>query len=103
MPAPSNLDDEDFDETTTVLPPSKPAKEYTFSSFQNLARQSLPLRLELSRLLTGPLSEIDYDQVPAIRGLDVAITTSAKTDESGRALLGALGLPFAASRREQGQ
>ena len=47
--------------------------------------------------------EIDYDQVPAIRGLDVAITTSAKTDESGRALLGALGLPFAASRREQGQ
>jgi large subunit ribosomal protein L5 len=47
--------------------------------------------------------EIDYDQVPAIRGLDVAITTSAKTDEGGRALLGALGLPFAASRREQGQ
>jgi len=45
--------------------------------------------------------EIDYDQVPSIRGLDVAITTSAKTDEQGRALLGALGLPFAASRREQ--
>ena len=45
--------------------------------------------------------EIDYDQVPSIRGLDVAITTSAKTDEAGRALLGALGLPFAASRREQ--
>ena len=47
--------------------------------------------------------EIDYDKVPSIRGLDVAITTSAKTDEAGRALLGALGLPFAASRREQGQ
>lgn len=60
---PRNLDDEDFDENTTTLPPSKPAKDYTFSSFQNLARQSLPLRLELSRLLTGPLSEIDYDQV----------------------------------------
>lgn len=60
---PRNLDDEDFDENTTALPPSKPAKDYTFSSFQNLARQSLPLRLELSRLLTGPLSEIDYDQV----------------------------------------
>jgi large subunit ribosomal protein L5 len=45
--------------------------------------------------------EIDYDKVPSIRGLDVAITTSAKTDEAGRALLGALGLPFAASRREQ--
>ena len=45
--------------------------------------------------------EIDYDQVPAIRGLDVAITTSAKTDEAGRALLGALGLPFASERRER--
>ena len=60
---PRNLDDEDFDDTTTILPPSKPVKEYTFCSFQHLARQSLPLRLELSRLLTGPTSEIDYDQV----------------------------------------
>lgn len=60
---PRNLDDDDFDENTTQLPPSKPAKDYTYSSFQNLARQSLPLRLELSRLLTGPTSDIDYDQV----------------------------------------
>lgn len=60
---PRNLDDEDFGENTTELPPTKPAKEYTFSSFQNLARSSLPLRLELSRLLTGPTSDIDYDQV----------------------------------------
>ncbi|KAF4510929.1 hypothetical protein G6O67_002775 [Ophiocordyceps sinensis] len=60
---PRNLDDDDFDEETTLLPPSKPQGEYTFSSFQNLARHSLRLRLELSRLLTGPLSEIDYDQV----------------------------------------
>jgi large subunit ribosomal protein L5 len=43
--------------------------------------------------------EIDYDKVPSIRGLDVAITTSAKTDEHGRALLSALGLPFAGERR----
>ncbi len=45
--------------------------------------------------------EIDYDQVPAIRGLDVAITTSADTDEHGLALLGAFGLPFAGERREE--
>jgi large subunit ribosomal protein L5 len=45
--------------------------------------------------------EVDYDKVPSIRGLDIAITTSAKTDDHGRALLGALGLPFAATRREQ--
>ncbi len=43
--------------------------------------------------------EIDYDKVPSIRGLDVAITTSAQTDEQGRALLAALGLPFAGERR----
>jgi large subunit ribosomal protein L5 len=43
--------------------------------------------------------EIDYDKVPSIRGLDVAITTSAQTDEHGLALLGALGLPFAGERR----
>jgi large subunit ribosomal protein L5 len=45
--------------------------------------------------------EIDYDKVPSIRGLDVAITTTAKTDEHGRALLGAFGMPFAAERRDQ--
>ena len=39
--------------------------------------------------------EIDYDSVPAIRGLDIAITTTAATDEQGRALLRALGMPFA--------
>jgi large subunit ribosomal protein L5 len=45
--------------------------------------------------------EIDYDKVPAVRGLDVTITTSAETDEHGRALLTALGLPFATERRDQ--
>ena len=45
--------------------------------------------------------EIDYDKVPSIRGLDIAITTSATSDEQGRALLGALGLPFAGERRDQ--
>ena len=39
--------------------------------------------------------EIDYDDVDAIRGLDVAITTTAKTDEEAHALLEAFGMPFA--------
>jgi large subunit ribosomal protein L5 len=38
--------------------------------------------------------EIDYDQIAGIRGLDVAITTSAANDEQGLALLRALGMPF---------
>jgi large subunit ribosomal protein L5 len=44
--------------------------------------------------------EIDYDSVDRIRGLDVAITTTAETDEEGLALLRGLGLPFAEDRRE---
>lgn len=38
--------------------------------------------------------EIDYDKIDTIRGLDVAITTSARTDEEGRALLEGFSFPF---------
>jgi len=38
--------------------------------------------------------EIDYDKVDALRGLDITITTTAKTDEEGRALLEAFKFPF---------
>ncbi len=40
--------------------------------------------------------EINYDQVDAIRGMDIAITTSAASDEEGKALLDAFGFPFRA-------
>jgi large subunit ribosomal protein L5 len=43
--------------------------------------------------------EIDYDDIAGIRGLDVAITTTAKTDERAFALLRLLGLPFATQDR----
>jgi len=38
--------------------------------------------------------EIDYDKIDAIRGLDITITTNARTDEEGRALLAAFNFPF---------
>jgi large subunit ribosomal protein L5 len=38
--------------------------------------------------------EIDYDKIDTLRGLDIVITTSAKTDEEGRALLAAFNFPF---------
>ena len=38
--------------------------------------------------------EIDYDKIDAIRGLDISITTTAKTDEQGKALLSAFNFPF---------
>lgn len=38
--------------------------------------------------------EIDYDKIDALRGLDITITTTARTDEEGRALLEAFNFPF---------
>jgi len=38
--------------------------------------------------------EVDYDKIDTIRGLDVTVTTTAKTDEEGRALLEAFAFPF---------
>src|SRR5215217_6912995 len=44
--------------------------------------------------------EIDYDKIDTVRGMDVTICTSARTDDEGRALLRALGFPF---RRTEAQ
>ena len=38
--------------------------------------------------------EVDYDKVVKVRGMDITIVTTAKTDDEGRALLHALGFPF---------
>ena len=38
--------------------------------------------------------EIDYDKIDALRGLDITLTTSARNDEEGRALLRAFKFPF---------
>jgi large subunit ribosomal protein L5 len=39
--------------------------------------------------------EIDYDKVLQVRGMDITVVTTARTDDEGRALLVALGFPFA--------
>lgn len=38
--------------------------------------------------------EIEYDKIDALRGMDITITTTARTDEEGRALLAAFNFPF---------
>ncbi|MBO0745585.1 MAG: 50S ribosomal protein L5 [Candidatus Dormibacteraeota bacterium] len=43
--------------------------------------------------------EVDYDQIDRIRGMEVVIVTSARTDEEGRALLAELGMPFQRDER----
>ena len=42
--------------------------------------------------------EIEYDKIDKLRGMEITIVTSAKTDEHARALLQMLGMPF--SRKE---
>jgi large subunit ribosomal protein L5 len=58
-------------------------------SFDGRGNYSIGIREQLI------FPEINYDDIAAIRGLDVAITTSAETDEHALAMLRALGLPFA--------
>ncbi len=60
-------------------------------SFDGRGNYSLGIREQII------FPEIDYDSVAAIRGLDVTITTTAKTDDDARALLRGIGLPFAQS------
>jgi large subunit ribosomal protein L5 len=43
--------------------------------------------------------EINYDKIDSTRGMDISIVTSARTDDEGRALLAAFGIPF----RREGQ
>jgi large subunit ribosomal protein L5 len=38
--------------------------------------------------------EIDFDQIDALRGMDIAVTTTARTEEEAKALLEAFGFPF---------
>jgi large subunit ribosomal protein L5 len=46
--------------------------------------------------------EIDYDRIDQVRGLDIIMTTSAKTDAEAFALLEGLGMPFAREGRPRG-
>ncbi len=64
-------------------------------SFDGRGNYSLGIREQLI------FPEINYDDVSQVRGLDVAITTTAETDDQALALLRALGLPFAGEQREQ--
>jgi len=62
-------------------------------SFDGRGNYSIGIREQLI------FPEINYDDIAAIRGLDVAITTTAETDEHALALLRALGMPFAVDDR----
>jgi large subunit ribosomal protein L5 len=64
--------------------------------FRGLSRRSFDghgnYTLGLTEQLIFP--EVDYDKVVKVRGMDITVATTAKTDDEGRALLIALGFPF---------
>ena len=64
--------------------------------FRGLSRRSFDghgnYTLGLTEQLIFP--EVDYDKVVRVRGMDITVATTARTDDEGRALLIALGFPF---------
>lgn len=64
--------------------------------FRGLNPRSFDGRGNFSMGITEQIvfAEIDYDRIDAIRGLDITVTTSAKSDDHARALLRAFGFPF---------
>jgi large subunit ribosomal protein L5 len=78
-----------------ALPRIRDFRGLSPDSFDGRGNYSLGVREQII------FPEINYDDVAQIRGLDVAITTTAASDEEAHALLSGLGLPFAAGRREQ--
>jgi large subunit ribosomal protein L5 len=64
-------------------------------SFDGRGNYSIGLREQII------FPEIDYDEIATVRGLDVAITTNARTDDEAQALLRGLGFPFAEQAREE--
>ncbi len=79
-----------FDRLVTIaLPRIRDFRGLSPDSFDGRGNYSLGIREQII------FPEIDYDSISQIRGLDVAITTTAKTDDEARALLRGLGLPIA--------
>jgi large subunit ribosomal protein L5 len=80
---------------TIALPRIRDFRGLNPNSFDGRGNYSLGIREQII------FPEIDYDSIGQIRGLDVAITTTARNDDEARALLRGLGLPLATSEREQ--
>ena len=71
-----------------VLPRIRDFRGVSPKSFDGRGNYTLGLREQLI------FPEVEYDRVDQVRGMDITIVTSAKTDEEGRALLKELGMPF---------
>jgi large subunit ribosomal protein L5 len=73
---------------TIAIPRIRDFRGVSAKSFDGRGNYSMGVREQII------FPEIDYDKVDRVRGLDITITTSAKNNEEGHALLEAFGFPF---------
>lgn len=78
-----------FDRLVNIaIPRIRDFRGFSARAFDGRGNYSLGVREQII------FPEIDYDKIDAIRGLDITITTTARNDEEGRALLAAFNFPF---------
>jgi large subunit ribosomal protein L5 len=82
--------------TAVAIPRIRDFRGLSPRSFDGRGNYSMGIREQII------FPEIDYDAIDQVRGLDVTITTTAKTDAEAFALLDALGMPFAREGRPAG-
>jgi large subunit ribosomal protein L5 len=82
--------------TSVAIPRIRDFRGLNPRSFDGRGNYSMGIREQII------FPEIDYDAIDQVRGLDVTITTTAKTDAEAFALLDALGMPFARDGRPAG-
>jgi len=76
-----------------AIPRIRDFRGFSIKSFDGRGNYSLGIKEQIV------FPEIDYDKIDTLRGLDITITTTAKTDEEGRALLAAFNFPFKEQER----
>jgi len=74
--------------TTIALPRVKDFRGLNGKSFDGRGNYALGLKEQLV------FPEVDYDKIDAVRGMDIVICTTAKTDQEGKALLKGFQMPF---------
>jgi large subunit ribosomal protein L5 len=82
--------------TSIAIPRIRDFRGLSPRSFDGRGNYSMGVREQII------FPEIDYDAIDQVRGIDITITTTAKTDAEAFALLEALGMPFAAQGRPKG-
>ena len=71
-----------------AIPRIRDFRGFSAKSFDGRGNYSMGLKEQIM------FPEIDFDKIDRIRGMDITVTTTARTDDEGRALMRAFGFPF---------